>query len=158
MMSIRRLGWPMSWPASPPSGPRHRRTAAVELAAAFGVAQPRGLTMAAISAVFTISYVANLFGEEDWLFDISTDMFPEDGCLWVYGVGEGGVPAFTQDGNDNPRQIIADQKAAMLTLRPRLHPCNTIWPVHRASSTHLNTESHWHSGSRASRGRIYSSP
>lgn len=39
---------------------RHRRAAAVELAAALGAAQPSGLIMAAISAVFTISYVANL--------------------------------------------------------------------------------------------------
>jgi hypothetical protein len=36
----------------------------VELAAAFGAAQPGGLTMAAISAVFTIGYVANLLGED----------------------------------------------------------------------------------------------
>jgi hypothetical protein len=85
----------------------------VELAIARGAAQPGGLTMAAISAVFTIGHVANLLGEdEDWLFDLSTDMFPEDGCLWVYGVGEDGVPAFTQDGIDNLRQIIADERAA----------------------------------------------
>jgi hypothetical protein len=85
----------------------------VELAAARRAAKPGGLTMAAISAVFTIGHVANLLGEdEDWLFDLSTDIFPEDGCLWVYGVGEDGVPAFTQDGIDNLRQIIADQRAA----------------------------------------------
>jgi hypothetical protein len=34
-------------------------------------------------------------------------MFPEDGCLWVYGVGEDGVPAFTSAGIENLRQIIA---------------------------------------------------
>jgi hypothetical protein len=39
-------------------------------------------------------------------------MVPEDGCLWVYGVGEDGVPALTKDGIDNLRQIIADQRAA----------------------------------------------
>jgi hypothetical protein len=39
-------------------------------------------------------------------------MFPEDGCLWVYGVGEDGVPAFTRDGIENLRQIIADERAA----------------------------------------------
>jgi hypothetical protein len=40
--------------------------------------------MAAISAVFTISYVANLLGEdEDWLFELSIGMEPEDGNLWV---------------------------------------------------------------------------
>lgn len=69
--------------------------------------------MAAISAVFTIGYVANLLGEdEEWLFDLSIGMEPEDGSLWVYGVGEDGVPAFTQDGIDNLRDIIANKKAA----------------------------------------------
>ena len=84
----------------------------MELAAALG-AVPGRLIVAAISAVFTIGYVANLFGEdEDWLFDLSIGMEPEDGSLWVYGVGEDGVPAFTRDGIDNLRYIIADKKAA----------------------------------------------
>ena len=68
----------------------------MELAAALGGAQPGGLIVAAISSVFTISYVANLLGEdEDWLHDLSIGMEPEDGSLWVYGIGEDGVPAFT---------------------------------------------------------------
>ena len=36
--------------------------------------------------------------DEDWLHELSIDMFPEDGCLRVYGVGEDGVTAFTRDG------------------------------------------------------------
>ena len=64
----------------------------MELAAELGRAQPGRLIMAAISAVFTIGYVANLLGEdENWLYDLSINMFPEDGCLWVHGVGEDGV-------------------------------------------------------------------
>jgi hypothetical protein len=39
-------------------------------------------------------------------------MFPEDGCLHVYGVGEDGVTAFTQDGIDNLKQIIEDERKA----------------------------------------------
>ena len=79
------------------------------LAARFDSAQSGGLIVAAISAVFTIGYVANQLGEDaDWLFDLSIDMFPEDGCLWVYGVGEDGVPAFTEYGIECLRQIIAD--------------------------------------------------
>ncbi len=36
------------------------------------------------------------YGEdEDWLHELSINMFPEDGCLRVYGVGEDGVTAFT---------------------------------------------------------------
>ncbi len=69
--------------------------------------------MAAIGAVFTIRYVANLLGEdENWLSDLSVDLFPEDGCLWVYGVGQHGVPAFTDDGIGSLRQLIADERAA----------------------------------------------
>ena len=69
--------------------------------------------MPAISAVFTISHVAALLGEnEGWLHDLSIDMFPEDGCLHVYGVGEEGVTAFTRDGIDNLKQIIADEREA----------------------------------------------
>jgi hypothetical protein len=71
------------------------------------------VTVAAIAQVFTIGYVTKQLGEdEDRLFELSIDMFPEDGCLWVCGVGEDGVPAFTRDAIDNPRQIITDERAA----------------------------------------------
>ncbi len=71
----------------------------MELAAAFDAAKSGGVIVAAIAAVFTIGYVANMLGEdEDWLYELSIDMFPEDGCLRVYGVGEDGVTAFTRDG------------------------------------------------------------
>jgi hypothetical protein len=39
-------------------------------------------------------------------------MFPEDGCLHVYGVGDDGVTAFTEYGIECLRQIIADERAA----------------------------------------------
>ena len=85
----------------------------MELAAAFGIPQSGGLNLAAIAAVFTIGYVANMLGEdEDWLHELSIDMFPEDGCLCVYGVGEHGVTAFTQYGIERLQQIITDERAA----------------------------------------------
>ena len=69
--------------------------------------------MAAITAVFTINHVAKLLGEdEDWLHELSIDMFPEDGCLRVYGVGEDGITAFTNYGIECLKQIIAEEKAA----------------------------------------------
>jgi hypothetical protein len=37
--------------------------------------------------------------------------FPEDGCLRVYGVGEDGVPAFTEYGIECLKQIIAEKRA-----------------------------------------------
>ena len=83
------------------------------LAARFGSAQSGGLIVAAISAVFTISYFANLLDEDDdWLHDLSIDLSPEDGCLRVYGIGEDGVAAFTEYGIECLRQIIADERAA----------------------------------------------
>ena len=39
-------------------------------------------------------------------------MFPEDGCLHVYGVDEDGVTAFTRDRIDNLKQIIEDAREA----------------------------------------------
>ena len=75
--------------------------------------------MAAISAVFTISHVAKLLSEdEDWLHDLSIGMFPEDGCLHVYGVGEDGVTAFTEYGIEYLKQIVADERAAGRAPKP----------------------------------------
>jgi len=85
----------------------------VELAAAFDDAKSGGVIVAAIAAVFTIGYVANMLGEDElWLHELSIDMFPEDGCLRVYGVGEDGVTAFTRDGIECLQQIIANERAA----------------------------------------------
>jgi hypothetical protein len=85
----------------------------VELATPSDVCQPSSLILPAISHVFTINYVAEKLGEnEEWLWELSIDMFPEDGCLRVYGVGEDGVPAFTEYGIECLQQIIADERAA----------------------------------------------
>jgi hypothetical protein len=54
----------------------------VELAATLGTANSGSLIVAPTASVFTIGYVANLLGEdEDWLHQLSIDMFPEDGRL-----------------------------------------------------------------------------
>jgi hypothetical protein len=78
--------------------------------------------LAAISAVFTINYVAEMLGEDaEWLWELQIDMFPEDGSLWVYGVGEDGIPGFTEYGVECLKQIIADERVAgraPLPIRP----------------------------------------
>ena len=85
----------------------------MELATSSSVCHSGSLTLAAITAVFTINHVAKTLGEdEDWLHELSIDMFPEDGCLHVYGVGEDGVTAFTAYGIGCLKQIIADERAA----------------------------------------------
>lgn len=69
--------------------------------------QSRRLTMAAIASVFTIARVAEMLGEdEDWLQEISIEMMPEDGIIAVYGVGDDYVPAFTDHGIENLRELV----------------------------------------------------
>ena len=76
--------------------------------------------MAAIPYVFTISHVAKLLREdEDWLHEISVAMDPEEGCLWVFGVGEHGVPAFTEYGIECLKQIIANHRAGGTAPMPK---------------------------------------
>ena len=49
--------------------------------------------------VTTITRVAEDLGEdEDWLRDVANEMDAEDGVIWVYGVGDDGVLAFTDFG------------------------------------------------------------
>ena len=49
--------------------------------------------------VTIIARVAEQLGEdEDWLWDVTSGMDIEDGVIWVYGIGEDGVLAFTDFG------------------------------------------------------------
>jgi hypothetical protein len=61
--------------------------------------------------VRTIGHVSKELGEsEDWLFDVATEMEPEDGLIWVYGLGEDGVMAFTDFGIENLIELIKIHK------------------------------------------------
>ena len=69
------------------------------------------MTVAAISHVFTISRVAEMLGEnEDWLHELSIDMFPEDGCLHIVGTGEETMTAFTDFGIECLQDLIRESK------------------------------------------------
>ncbi|MCK1699428.1 hypothetical protein [Bradyrhizobium sp. 144] len=64
--------------------------------------------------VTTITKVAKDLGEdEDWLRDISIEMEIEDGVIWVYGVGENGVQAFTDFGIENLIELIRFYKRTL---------------------------------------------
>ena len=57
--------------------------------------------------VTTINHVAEQLGEdEDWLRDVASGMEIEDGVIWVYGVGEDGVLAFTDSGIESLIELI----------------------------------------------------
>ena len=61
--------------------------------------------------VTTIARVAAQLGEdEDWLHDVANKMEIEDGVIWVYGVGEDGVLAFTDFGIENLIELIKMHK------------------------------------------------
>ena len=86
----------------------------MELAAFRHCGQQGGLTMAGILYVFTIAHVARMLGEdEEWLWEISNAMDPEDGCLWIIGVGENGCRAFTEFGIECLKQLIIEERALL---------------------------------------------
>jgi hypothetical protein len=68
--------------------------------------------------VTTINRVAKDLGEtEDWLSDVANEMDIEDGVIWVYGVGEDGVMAFTDFGIENLVDLIKMHKDRTLLNR-----------------------------------------
>jgi hypothetical protein len=67
--------------------------------------------MAAASSVFTIARVAKMLGEDQaWLEEIALAMEPEEGCLDVWDVDDTATTAFTPDGIENLKQLIAIHK------------------------------------------------
>jgi hypothetical protein len=55
--------------------------------------------------------------DEDWLWDVANEMEIEDGVIWVYGVGEDGIQAFTDFGIENLIELIRFYKENLGLLR-----------------------------------------
>ena len=73
-----------------------------------------------VSHVFTLGHVAEMLGEdEEWLFEVAEEMDTEDGQLWVVGVGEDGVMAFTDDGIESLKNLIQIHKDAPWIIEER---------------------------------------
>lgn len=67
--------------------------------------------MAAPAVVFTIARAAEMLGETiDLLDEIADQLEPEDGCLWIYDIGERATLGFTERGIESLKELIADQK------------------------------------------------
>lgn len=65
-----------------------------------------------VSHVKTIDLVTKELGEDgDWLFDVAVGMDTEDGVIWVYGVADEGVMAFTDFGVENLVELVKMHKA-----------------------------------------------
>jgi hypothetical protein len=73
------------------------------------------------TAMYWLIVAAVLGEDEDRLDELSIDMFPEGGCLHVYGVVEGGVIAFSSYGIECLHQVIEDERKAG-QAPPRANP------------------------------------
>lgn len=68
------------------------------------------LNMAAISHVFTIRRTTEILGrDQDLLWDLSDQLEPEDGKLWINDTNGTEILAFTGAGIEALREIISDQ-------------------------------------------------
>ena len=66
--------------------------------------------------VTTIDRVAEQLGESvEWLYKVANEMDTEDGMIWVYGLGDDGVMAFTDFEIENLVELINIHKE----LKPR---------------------------------------
>ena len=73
-----------------------------------------------IRHVKTITRIAEDLGEdEDWLRDVASEMEVEDGVIWVDGVEEDGVQAFTDFGIENLIELVRIYKENPTWLKRR---------------------------------------
>lgn len=67
--------------------------------------------MAAPAHAITIRRAAEILGEdEELLWDMVTDMEPEDGCLWIYDINDQQTVAFTPNGMEYLKEMIPQYK------------------------------------------------
>ena len=71
-----------------------------------------------VSHVTTIDRVAADLGEsQDWLFDVACEMDTEDGVIWIRGLGEDVVMAFTDFGIETLTDLIKIHKDNPMLLK-----------------------------------------
>jgi hypothetical protein len=81
--------------------------------------------------VTTITKVAEDLGEdEDWLRDVANEMEIEDGVIWVYGVGEDGIQAFTDFGIENLIELVRKSGVAQALAARIIQPACGLRRMH----------------------------
>jgi hypothetical protein len=79
-----------------------------------------------VSHVFTLSHVAEMLGEdEEWLFEIAEEMDPEDGQLWVVGVGNDGVILIAIH-KDDPSIIEKRRQVLAAMMKPKTEESDEV--------------------------------
>jgi hypothetical protein len=72
---------------------------------------------------YTIARVAEMLGEnEEWLWDVVTEMDQEDGLIWIYGAGDDSVMGFTDFGIETLTVIVEIHKADPSLLKRATDP------------------------------------
>lgn len=73
--------------------------------------------------VHTIARVAKMLGEnEEWLWDMATEMDQEGGLIWIYGPGDYSVMGFTDFGIETLTGIVEIHKADPSLLKRATDP------------------------------------
>jgi hypothetical protein len=106
------------WPGSPitksPTSPRCCR----------GIVAARSLSsappdVAAPAHAIIIRRAAEILGEDETLlWEIASDMEPEDGCLWIYDMDNQQTVAFTPAGMEYLREMFSEYKRNQSPPRP----------------------------------------
>ena len=60
--------------------------------------------------------------DEDWLWEVATEMDQEDGLIWVYGPGDESLMAFTDFGIETLTGLIQIYKADPQLLQRSIDP------------------------------------
>src|SRR5262249_60020888 len=106
-MSIRSRGLPTCSPGSPitrlPTWPR--------CYPGIGAAPSRSSAPPDCGSTSSRDHAAEILGEdEELLWELVTDMEPEDGCLWIYDTDDEQTVAFTPDGIEYLREMLPEYK------------------------------------------------
>jgi hypothetical protein len=52
----------------------------------------------------------DLGADVDLIFDLALGLEPEDGLIWVYGIDDDGIMAFTDDGIEEVRRLLGEDR------------------------------------------------
>jgi hypothetical protein len=74
--------------------------------------------MAAPAHAFTLARAAQILDEnEQLLWDLAVNMEPEDGCLWIYGIDQQEMLAFTDRGLECLQELLAEHRRSNISTR-----------------------------------------
>ena len=98
-----------------------------------------------ISYYFALNRVAEILDEdEEWLYELSIDMFAEDGCVTIYSKGENSITALSEFGIENLRETFSKndlqvERHQKVHQKGQLRNCCTTTPQPTALTPNSST-------------------